>query len=458
VALLLFGLTALLVPPLFAVPEPSAAELKANRAQLEEWKKDLEQLARLRRDLRTFLALSESRREQLVKFDADLQTEAAYGRLWNVLARYAEWLEGLSDADREAVRSAPDRTARLKIIRELRDQQWIRMQPLAERKKWAGLTADERGKRLLELREIARDGRARWQLAMRFWKELESGRPVPVRLTDLDPRDERGVVEYLSNTLTPAEKEQLARLEGKWPAYMQTLVANADRHPLALIGPYARFNKLPKDVRDRMVGSTKSLPAPVAISKYEMAPWPALARAVIEYNNAKNLGPLPNELWVQDSTGLLDPMKKYLKEVLGPALEPSEQGELRVAEGRWPDYPNKIQELAVKHLLPAPWQTALLAGPADRWDNYRTGNLADVAVVPRQALQDFYKNKLNDQQRANLKLSQNDIMRNWQILQAEFFKHMEPNEQRKYFGSDAKRPPFRPLFPMPHGHFGDRRD
>ena len=39
------------------------------------------------------------------------------------------------------------------------------------------------------------------------------------------------------------------------------------------------------------------------------------------------------------------------------------------AEGKWPDYPNTIQELARRHQLEVPWHT--LPGQRKNWDNYR---------------------------------------------------------------------------------------
>jgi hypothetical protein len=453
--LLVLGVTALLVPALFAAPEPDPEELKANREQLEQWRKDPAQMGRLRRDLAVFLALPENRREQLLKFDADLREHPASSRLFDVLTRYAAWIERLPEADREAIRSAPDRGARLKIIRELRDQQWMRMQPRAVQSRWQRLVDKERVDLLQTLRKDARDRRGEWQLAVRFWKELDSGRPVLVRLTDLELDDRVGVIEYLMPVLTLAEKKRLNGMEGQWPEFMQTLVELADRHPLALLGPIKHFKDLPKEVRDRLSPPTNTKgivtqPTPIIFKQVENQ-WPAFAHKAIEQYNKRAFGPLPNELWAENSKCLLPPMRDYLTRVLRPALEPTEQQQLAVAEGSWPAYPNKIQELAVKYLLPPPWQTALLGGPAERWDSYRVGNLADVPLVPRQALLDF-KNRLTEQQRErlNAKLTPNDLMQNWKIWQEAFFKQM-PNEQHKLFPADPRKFGPRPPF-MPHPH------
>ncbi len=92
-----------LASPLLAVPEPTADELKANRVQLENLRKHPDKLARLRRDVRLFLALPTERREQIVNLDEKLHEDAAAARLIPVLERYVGWLEQLPD-----VRSARD--------------------------------------------------------------------------------------------------------------------------------------------------------------------------------------------------------------------------------------------------------------------------------------------------------------------------------------------------------------
>src|SRR5438105_4771311 len=117
-------LFALLTAPLLAVPEPTAEELQANREQVDQWRKHPEQLARLRRDLQTFLALPDARREQILKVDYDLQEQSTSdrARLLNVLERYSQWLEQLPETDRQAVEGSRDPAKRLALIQELRDR------------------------------------------------------------------------------------------------------------------------------------------------------------------------------------------------------------------------------------------------------------------------------------------------------------------------------------------------
>jgi hypothetical protein len=64
-------------------------------------------------------------------------------------------------------------------------------------------------------------------------------------------------------------------------------------------------------------------------------------------------------------------MRDYVKNLRERVVTSKEQHELESAEGQWPNYPEKIQELAHLHALTAPpWETAL-HGPRERWDAYR---------------------------------------------------------------------------------------
>ena len=89
---------------LAAVPTRATdpTEADANRAQIARWKNDPEHLARLRQNLAAFRALPPERQEQLRRLDRALHAEdsSTQARLWNVLERYALWLNRLPAADR----------------------------------------------------------------------------------------------------------------------------------------------------------------------------------------------------------------------------------------------------------------------------------------------------------------------------------------------------------------------
>jgi hypothetical protein len=62
-------------------------------------------------------------------------------------------------------------------------------------------------------------------------------------------------------------------------------------------------------------------------------------------------------------------------------LTREERGELSAAEGKWPEYPLKIWELARKYGYRPPWQTLPDIGDrSDIWDSYRAKTGGDVIL------------------------------------------------------------------------------
>jgi hypothetical protein len=387
--LLLFILPAMLVPPLFAIPEPTANELMANRARLDEWRKHPAQMVRLRRDAKALLSLPAARREQALQLDYDLhqQTAANQARLLNILERYTGWLDGLSEVDRQSIHDVSNQARRLAVIRELRGKEWLQSQPRKLRDQLGSLTGSARADCLRKAR------RAQWASVRRFWKEMEH-KLRPVCFADLDKRDQEGVKEFLMPVLSDEEKLLLAQAEGNWPAYPMTLVDLADRHPLALPGKHGprTFDQLPEALKSRF---NVAIPNPFAggktyasLLKPNEGSWPKFAVAVTTLNKGYIRTPLPRELWACDFKSLLSPMQEYVHKMRKDVITDTDAQELSNAEGHWPEYPEKIQALAKSHALPSPpWETALY-GPRVRWEDYRAVKTAAPMPAPAAKRQD----------------------------------------------------------------------
>src|SRR5262249_47382069 len=127
---LILALPLLVALPLAADPQPPAGSPPAPAAR-----KDVNEQARLRQEARTFLALPPDQRERMTQRDADLHPpgEPARQRLLAVLRRYAAWLDRLPEPERRLIAQAPTRLVRLRRVRELREEQWLRRQPRAVR-------------------------------------------------------------------------------------------------------------------------------------------------------------------------------------------------------------------------------------------------------------------------------------------------------------------------------------
>ena len=130
-------------------------------------------------------------------------------RLKSTLERYARWLERLPESDRRDVANAPDTSARLALIRELRDREWMDAQPRVVRDQWNGLKGGAKTELLAKLRLEERQRHRDWRLAVRFWKDLIDGKALPTRLADLQERDQEAVGEYLMPLLTRQDRLRL---------------------------------------------------------------------------------------------------------------------------------------------------------------------------------------------------------------------------------------------------------
>ncbi|HEY1858732.1 MAG TPA: hypothetical protein VGG61_00145, partial [Gemmataceae bacterium] len=153
--------------PVLAVSEPTPEEIQVNRRLLERWRADPEHYARLKRDYKAFQALPAEKRERLKELDRDLHDEDAdtQARLRRVLNRYVDWLDGLADADRARIDAAEDAGQRLRVVKELREQEWIARLPRADQDRIRTTTADARPRLVDELRQEERKRRKDWQLA-----------------------------------------------------------------------------------------------------------------------------------------------------------------------------------------------------------------------------------------------------------------------------------------------------
>src|SRR5438105_12353347 len=97
-----------------AMPEPSDSDAVTrddpqawNQSLLETWKQNPQHYARLKRDLNHFWSLPREERDRLRALDKELhdQDSATQNRLWNVLERYHDWLERLTESDRHRIES-----------------------------------------------------------------------------------------------------------------------------------------------------------------------------------------------------------------------------------------------------------------------------------------------------------------------------------------------------------------
>ncbi len=361
--------------------QPTAEELQANRQRFEQIRKRPEQLEKLRNEAKAFRELPEDRQQQIAELHEQLQREApaTQARLQTVLDRYAEWLGSLDKATRDKIEQTTDKQKRLAVIREIREQQWLKEQPKALRDKIAALEGAERKALIAKEKEEERRRRVEWIIASRFWNELEGekGRKLlPTKFAELPLSVRYYVRDYLLKMfLSQEEKDQLAAVEGQWPQYPMKLVELAAKHPAALPGENGpKFVKdLPNEVlvKLRLVKNDAVLPLPKKEARLlEEGKWPAFGTSLAKFAKQRTKTTLDHEFLAYDRDCLTKEMQAFLEKRLQPALNRDEFQRLYHAEGKWPDYPKTIQELADNHQLRPPW-FILPQLPGEDWNKYR---------------------------------------------------------------------------------------
>lgn len=395
-------LIALTAGPVFADP---ADDVDYGHKKFEVWRQYPDHLAKLRGAAQAFASLPAERRSQLQKLDHDLALEPsqAQARLQNTLDRYNEWLGKLPDKDQERIRRAPNSDARLAIVKELRQNEWLRGQAKATQVAMAALPNAARDEAIAKARTEERLKLAEWTIARRFWDDLVKNRPLPTKAADLDLVVQNYVADVLMRLLSKDERDRLAKAEGKWPMYPQTLVELADAHPPALARGPATFAELPKLVRDALSRKTGPKDKGIIEKRVKASEGnPHQFAMKLTSLAAENGVIMPLEWWVYNSHGLNPPMKTFLDK-LEPMLDRNETRQLVEATGKWPDYPETIQKLAQAHHLDVPWFT--LPGNRERWDAYRPAPplLQGFPDLPRYKLRDFATYDLEEIERLKLK-------------------------------------------------------
>lgn len=343
--------------------------------------------AYLRRQYAWFQSQTPARQQQLRKLHADFQAlpPDEQARLTKVMQAYNAWL-ARPDVDRQRVLDAPDGAARLGVVRELREQEWVRSLPQPYREEYARLDGEARRQRVQEWRAEEADRREEWDLAQKHW----ANNPLPAGLGPLRAQFD-AFVGHLRENLTEAERQKLdearalADEQQQYVGYGMMVVALADRHPVlpGKVGP-KNWAGLPEEVKTYLQNHE------VHIRKKDKGPllerdelkdvrraqgrWPDFALELTKYCQKHGLQ-LPAPLGDCKKDQMPPEVIQFLDKP-DPQLRKNEawKADLKLlaeAEGKWPDYPRTIVELARKYRLPIPGWT--LPGPAKDWEAFRAG-------------------------------------------------------------------------------------
>jgi hypothetical protein len=334
----------------------------------------------LRRQYAWFQAQDPARQQQLRRLHADFQNllPDEQARLTKVMQGYHAWLAKLPEADRQRVLAAPTAADRLEEVRRLRQRDWVDTLPKVYRDEYARLDDDARRQKVQEWRAEEAERREEWAIAQRHWTDNPPGRTPPVFVNDRPAVE--AFVARLKENLSEAERKALddARAAaddyGHFLWYAFEIVRLSDLHPIfpwKTVGP-REWKDLPEEVRKELMADRRFRPKKIGSLPGE-GRWPEFAVEITAYcrkNNLKlpPLGDCRKDQMPAEVVGFLDKLERDGRK--SDAIR-ADLKALDEAQGKWPDYPRLVLDLARKYKYPIPGWT--LPGPPQFWDRLRAG-------------------------------------------------------------------------------------
>jgi hypothetical protein len=204
---------------------------------------DPDRRPRLHEYLAAFHRLSPAMQGRVRKLDRDLHDEDVVTRvrLFGVMERYASWLARLAEADRLRIEAAPAGAERLRVVRDLLEQQWLNGVPA----EYAGKPESvERWRREERERQQAR------AQSLRLAEELALLPAVQQQRFRADVQ--KFVKDRLEPALDPKERKRLESVssKGTWYAYFHTVLVLSEAHNLRPPGPIDLWERF-RDPRPR---------------------------------------------------------------------------------------------------------------------------------------------------------------------------------------------------------------
>lgn len=342
-------------------------DLETNRRLLREIRaNNPEYYVRLQRRHELFHALPVAKQEEVRQLDRDLfdkepQTQA---HLFRVLEEYVAWLTRLSESDRQRVLAAPSRQDRLKIIQELRLQQWIDHLPAAQKEELR--REPDAKKRLATIDQWRREElawRQDWSDIRHYTEILKyKGPKLPFRdekfRADVRVFVDKRLKPMLSpeelNLLQTAADDQNPMTPFRW---FRTVFWLSEKHPVLGLEPkYQSLAFLPKDYQSLLAKTPATAMARLKAKENKWPDFPLEVMAVIHRRSEKKDLKEPKEQLGPSHADDFPPnVQNFIRNSLEKALtEPADKEKLSKAQGHWPEYPLALLELARKHNLSIP--------------------------------------------------------------------------------------------------------
>ena len=356
-------------------------------------------LAEQQKLIAQFQSYPPARRQQLRLLHRQLnelpeKERAAFHR---TLEAYAVWLDRLPDAVRGEILGAATGADRIDAVRRVRERLWRESLPASQQKALKTVaTVEERTQFLSELRRREETFRREWEWTHKHWQpnKSEDQKPWPFH----DPALAKSLDDYIRKAfgvdpnspvdkkgdiaapcrLTREERIELksrhdaALKEGYWFSYGACLLQLSEQHPMlpepGKGKPLTQMDQPPLTmpiVRRLVKNDGVALPQRFRAT---LGRWPDFALEIhkLDANSKDKLPPLgpcrPGEF--------ADDLELFLKDQLLPKLAKGERDKLDALQGKWPEYPRLMIDLAKAKNLSVPG--AMLPGEPKRWnENFR---------------------------------------------------------------------------------------
>lgn len=289
----------------------------------------------------SFQTLGKEKQISLKKTAGKSDSQEA-GRLLEVFQKFGGWYEALDQAEKDNLAKASHPDGRIAEIKKILTSQW--MGRLPKRDLDSLLKLDETT-RAIQIVKMKKEEQIR--VAQSFDKKKKGG---------LYLEETQKFIAQIKQQLSIEQLEKVGKLEGKKAAFVKMILDFADDNPPLPLNKMGVKYLSPKDLPPEVLTLLKSLKPgvykSVELTKNEKK-WPAFARGVTEI--IRRSDPAFNyEFGACKFEDLPEDIRTVVENELIQMLQDDEKVKLQLVEGKWPDYPLMLRDLARVHWVTIP--------------------------------------------------------------------------------------------------------
>lgn len=305
--------------------------------------KDLDDaIHQLMKSYDSFQTLGKEKQIALKKTAGKSDSQEA-GRLIEVFQKFGEWYEALSQTDKDRLAKAAHPDGRIAEIRDIMTNQWISRLPKSDSDSLLNLDEPMRAIQIVKMKK-----EEQIRVAQSFDKKKKVG---------LYSEETQKFITQIKQQLTSEQLEKVVKLEVKKGAFVKMILDFAEDNPPLPLNKMGIKYLSTKDLPSEVSAQLKSLKQlgvykQVEITKIEKR-WPAFARGVTEI--IRKSDPSFNyEFGACKFNDLPEDIRTVVENELIQMLQDDEKVKLQLVEGKWPDYPLMLRDLARVHLVTIP--------------------------------------------------------------------------------------------------------